>query len=127
MIATPVFEQARALFPTSEVVVFDGYDVLGEKTTDLEPRIFRYDPSRARYVDWDLYEILQHDYANVAQVEQKCYLHMKLVKKGWLHKTWSSPNLLAERSVPEMGALATGSPTGVPSWARRIARRLRRT
>jgi len=74
-----------------------------------------------------MYEILQHDYAKVAQVAEKCYLHMKLVKRAWLHKTWSSPNLLAERSVPEMGAFATGSPAPGLSWVRRLARRLRLT
>lgn len=103
MIATPVFEQVRALVPASDVVLFDGYDVLGQHTTDLEPRIFRYDPARARYVDWDLYEVLQHDYSEITPVLDKCYLHMKLVKKEWLGKMWSSPNLLATRTVPEAG------------------------
>ena len=68
MIATPVFEQVRTLIESSDVVLFDGYDVLGQDTTDLEPRIFRYDPARTRYVDWDLYEILEHDYAKVSRV-----------------------------------------------------------
>jgi glycosyltransferase involved in cell wall biosynthesis len=118
MIATPVFEQVRDLFPSSEVVVFDGYDVLGKQTTDMEPRIFKYNPARARYVDWDLYEVLEHDYSKLSRMDQKCYLHMKLVKKDWLHKTWSSPNLLATRSVPEMGKPRMS----VTTWARRIAR-----
>ena len=124
MIATPVLEQVRRLFAGSDVVLFDGYDVLGEHTTDLEPRIFKYAPARARYVDWDLYEILEHDYAKVAQVDAKCYLHMKLVKKGWLHKAWSSPNSLATRSVPEMGAHASGQAGAETTLAARIARRL---
>lgn len=103
MIATPAFEQARTLAAAADVVLFDGYDVLGQHTTDLEPRIFRYDPARARYVDWDLYEVLQHDYSAIKAVPDKCYLHMKLVKKEWHGKTWSSPNLLARRPFPETG------------------------
>lgn len=120
MIATPEFEQVRDLIPTSDVVVFDGYDILGEHTTDPEPRIFRYDTTRARYVDWDLYEILEHDYSNVARVDPKCYLHMKLVKKEWLNKKWSSPNLLATRSVPEMGARKSAATRPLRAWVRWI-------
>ncbi len=105
MIATPEFEQVRNLIAAHDVIAFDGYDVLGEHTTDNEPRIFRYDPKRARYVDWDLYEVLQHDYRGMRSLGQKCYLHMKLVKKEWLSKSWSNPNLLATRSVPETGAV----------------------
>jgi Glycosyl transferase family 2 len=107
MIATPVLEQVRTLIRSSDVVMFDGYDVLGKETTDYEARIFKFDPARARYVDWDLYEVLEHDYAKVSCVREKCYLHMKLVKKEWIHKDWSSPNLLATRSVPHTGARAT--------------------
>jgi glycosyltransferase involved in cell wall biosynthesis len=103
MIATPAFELARAFAADADVVLFDGYDVLGQHTTDLEPRIFRHDPVHARYVDWDLYEVLQHDYSAVKALPEKCYLHMKLVKKEWLGKSWSSPNLLATRTVPETG------------------------
>jgi len=103
MIATPAFEQVRQLIGTSDVVLFDGLDILGQHTTDLEPRIFRYEPGRARYVDWDLYEVLQHDYSAIKAAHDKCYLHMKLVKKEWRGKTWSSPNLLATRTVPETG------------------------
>ena len=84
MIATPAFEQVGALLAASDVILFDGMDVLGQHTTDLEPRIFRFDPARARYVDWDLYEVLEHDYSKVSPVGDKCYLHMKLVKKEWL-------------------------------------------
>jgi hypothetical protein len=126
MIATPDFEQVRGFLPTSDVVLFDGHDVLGQKTTDLEPRIFRYDPTRARYVDWDLYEVLEHNYSKLARVEQKCYLHMKLVKKEWLHRAWSSPNLLATRSVPETGAPNVSALTNFEALARRVARRILR-
>lgn len=101
MIATPEFERVSALTPTSEVIIFDGYDVLGQTTTSMEPRIFRYDPSRARYVDWELYEVLQHDYSGISYVEAKCYLHMKLVKKEWRYKTWSNPNDSATSSIPD--------------------------
>jgi len=126
MVATPVFEQVRELISSSEIVVFDGYDVLGEKTTDMEPRIFKYGPAHARYVDWDLYEVLEHEYGKVSRLDQKCYLHMKLVKCDWLHKTWSSPNLLATRSVPETGARQPNRHVALTTWARRIARGLRR-
>lgn len=126
MIATPVFEQVRALVSSSEVIVFDGYDVLGERTTDMEPRIFKYDPAHARYVDWDLYEVLEHEYGKVSRLDQKCYLHMKLVKQDWLHKTWSSPNLLATRPVPETGVHQPGRHVPLTIWARRIAQGLRR-
>src|SRR5262249_14119654 len=120
MIATPVFEQVRTLIESSDVVVFDGYDVLGERTTDFEPRIFKYDPARARYVDWDLYEVLEHNYAKVSCVPEKCYLHMKLVKKEWINRRWSNPNLLAARSVPENGESAA-SKSLLKAWVRRIA------
>jgi glycosyltransferase involved in cell wall biosynthesis len=126
MVATPVFEQVRKLISSSEVVVFDGYDVLGEKTTDMEPRVFKYDPAHARYVDWDLYEVLEHEYGKVSRLDEKCYLHMKLVKSDWLHKTWSSPNLLATRSVPETGARQPDRRVALATWARRITRGLRR-
>jgi glycosyltransferase involved in cell wall biosynthesis len=122
MIATPVLEQVRTLIESSEVVCFDGYDVLGEHTTDLEPRIFKYNPARAKYVDWDLYEILEHDYAKVSYVREKCYLHMKLVKRQWINMKWSNPNLLATRSVPETVARAPL----LKAWRKRIAQRLGR-
>lgn len=104
MIATPVFEQVRELIARHDVIAFDGYDVLGEHTTDNEPRIFRCDSARARYVDWDMYEVLQHDYSDMHSLQQKCYLHMKLVKQDWLAKLWSNPNLLATRPAPATGA-----------------------
>jgi glycosyltransferase involved in cell wall biosynthesis len=103
MIATPVLEQVRGLISAYDVVAFDGYDVLGQYTTDLEPRIFKYDLDRARYIDWDLYEVLEHNYTNVRCLQEKCYLHMKLVKKEWINRPWSNPNLIATRSVPTMG------------------------
>jgi len=124
MIATPVLEQVRDLFTKADVVLFDGYDVLGKDTTDLEPRVFRYDPARARFVDWDLYEVLQHDYDQIERLQDKCYLHMKLVKREWLHKEWSSPNLLASRSVPETGAAASSRNQPLKSWVRRAGQRL---
>lgn len=101
MVATPEFEQVRHLIAHEDVVAFDGYDVLGERTTDNEARIFRYNLQRARYVDWDLYEILRHDYRSVYSLQTKCYLHLKLVKPEWLGKSWVNPNLLATRPVPE--------------------------
>jgi glycosyltransferase involved in cell wall biosynthesis len=123
MIATPDFEQVGALIESSDVVMFDGYDVLGEKTTDLEPRIFKFDLAHARYVDWDLYEVLEHDYAKVSQVAQKCYVHMKLVKKEWINRCWSNPNLRAKRSVPETGA-RSASKSSITAWIRRITKSL---
>jgi hypothetical protein len=126
MIATPVLAEARALIPAADVVLFDGYDVLGQHTTDMEARIFKYDPTRARYVDWDLYEILEHNYSKLSRVEQKCYLHMKLVKTEWLHKTWSSPNLLATRSVPETGAPPERRGGRLRALAGRVGHRLLR-
>lgn len=104
MIALPTIERVRELAGSNDVVAFDGYDVLGEPTTNYEPRIFRFDPERAKYVDWDLYEILAHEYTNVDRVEEKCYLHMKLVKRDWIHKPFVNPNTLATRSVPPPSA-----------------------
>jgi glycosyltransferase involved in cell wall biosynthesis len=129
MVATPEFEHARPLIEGADVVLFDGYDVLGQATTDLEARIFRYDPRRARYVDWDMYEVLQHDYGRQVRVPAKCYLHMKLVKREWVHRTWSSPNLLATRSVPETGAAPAPAGIGprIRSWARRLRHALRQS
>jgi glycosyltransferase involved in cell wall biosynthesis len=124
MIATPVFEQVRALIESSDVVMFDGYDVLGKDTTDFEARIFKYDPARARYVDWDLYEVLEHNYAKISHVREKCYLHMKLVKKEWIHKDWSNPNLLAARSVPHTGAHVESRSSLLATRIRRIAQGL---
>ena len=124
MIATPVFEQVRALIKSSDVVMFDGYDVLGKDTTDFEARIFKYDPARARYVDWDLYEVLEHNYAKKSHVREKCYLHMKLVKKEWIHKDWSNPNLLATRSVPHTGAHIASRSSLLTARMRRIAQAL---
>lgn len=106
MIAIPPFERVRELICSHDVVMFDGYDVIGEYTTDLEARIFRYDMARARYKDWDLYEVLEHDYQKIGRIEEKCYVHMKLVKKEWIHRDWHCPNLMATRSVPETGGVA---------------------
>jgi glycosyltransferase involved in cell wall biosynthesis len=124
MIATPPLEQVRALIPVSEIIQFDGYDVLGEPTTDYEPRIFKFDPLKARYVDWDLYEILQHEYSKISRVPDKCYLHMKLLKKEWIHQKWVNPNLSAVRSVPETGADAIKRTLRSGSLIRRISHSL---
>jgi glycosyltransferase involved in cell wall biosynthesis len=109
MIATPVFEQVRNRLKLADTISFDGYDVIGEKSTDLEARIFRYDPLRAQYRDWDLYEVLHHDYQRNDLVREKCYLHMKLAKREWVHRSWSNPNDLATRSVPETGGQKKGA------------------
>ena len=127
MIATPLLEEARSHFRDAEVVMFDGHDVLGEKTTDLEARIFRYDPARARYVDWDLYEVLQHDYSRIVRLTQPCYLHMKLAKREWVHRTWTSPNLLATRSVPDTGRPAVGAVAALRGMAGRVRSVLKRS
>lgn len=124
MIATPDFEQVRGLISAHDVISFDGYDVLGEHTTDCEPRIFKYNSERARYVDWDLYEVLEHDYSKMASLEQKCYLHMKLVKRDWLDKTWQNPNLLATRSVPETGRAAGRIGTAPGNLIRKLKKQL---
>jgi hypothetical protein len=121
MIALPLFEGVRDLIAANDVVAFDGYDVLGKPTVSCEPRIFRYDPGHTRYVDWDLYEVLMHDYPRVATFEPKCYLHMKLVKRDWVHREWTSPNDLAVRPYPASNA-------GValrPRLLSRVWRRLR--
>ncbi len=120
MIATPLIEQVRDVFADADTVLFDGHDVLGQHTTDMEARIFRYDRRHARYVDWDLYEILQHDYSRQTYIRDKCYLHMKLVKREWLHKPWKSPNLLATRTMPQIGtAPAVGFAARLAAGVRR--------
>ena len=120
MIALPSIAEARTMIDTNDVVLFDGYDVLNEYTTDYEPRIFRYDPARARYVDWELYEVLAHDYGRWARIAAKCYLHMKLVKREWVHRRWVCPNEFASRPVPAAGS-AGRPPTA--SRLRDISRR----
>lgn len=125
MIATPMFVKVLESIPVSDVVMFDGFDVLGEKTTDVEPRIFRYHPERASYVDWELYEVLMHDYSRVTVIEQKCYLHMKLIKKDWLHRTWSNPNFLAIQSFPESGRQKTSRFMQARAWLLRATHGLR--
>jgi hypothetical protein len=49
---------------------------------------------------------------------------MKLVKREWVHQHWSSPNLLATREFPKMGAVSAAS--GWRSWVRRLRDFLRR-
>jgi len=104
MIALPMFEQVRAMIAANDVIEFSGYDVLDRPTVDYESRIFRYDPAHTRYIDWDLYEVLKHDYPRVARFDPKCYLHMKLVKREWVHREWSSPNDLAVNPYPAPGS-----------------------
>jgi SAM-dependent methyltransferase len=103
MIALPCFADVRDMIATEDVVAFSGWDVLDQPTVDYEPRIFRYDPAHTRYEDWELYEVLKYEYPRVARFEPKCYLHMKLVKREWLHQQWSSPNELATRPYPAPG------------------------
>ena len=129
MIAIAPFAQVREAIRSYDVVAFDGYDVLGENTTDCESRIFRYDPAHVQYVDWDLYEVLKHDYGRLKRIEEKCYIHMKLVKKDWLHKQWLSPNILATRSVPDTGAGAKSGEGGAERmghWIHRATRKVLR-
>jgi glycosyltransferase involved in cell wall biosynthesis len=122
MIATPVFEQVRTLIESSDVVWFDGYDVLGQHSTDLEPRIFKYDPTKARYIDWPLYEVLDYDYTKVSCLRQKCYLHMKHVKKEWIDWRRSNPNFLAAQSIPETSTCATNKSSVAKASIAGIAR-----
>jgi glycosyltransferase involved in cell wall biosynthesis len=126
MIATPELERVRALITSFDMVLFDGYDVLGQETTSMEPRIFKFDPQRAKYVDWDLYEVIDHNYGKLAYVQQKCYLHMKLVKREWLHETWTSPNLLATRSPPPARMPPAEERPAMAGTFRQFARRLLR-
>lgn len=108
MIGIPPIEGVRALIERHDVVSIDGYDVLGRPTVNYEPRIFRYDPEHTKYVDWDLYEVLKHEYAHVVPLEQKCYVHMKLVKRDWVHKEWVSPNDFATSAYPAPGTGSVG-------------------
>jgi hypothetical protein len=100
MIALPTLSHIRSLLPQHDVILFDGFDAVGEHTTEPEARIFRYDATRAKYIDWDLYEVLKHDYSNCRTIEEKCYLHMKLVKKEWVHRPWTNPNDFATSGYP---------------------------
>ncbi len=120
MIATPVLEQVRTLIKSSDLIWFDGYDVLGQHSTDLEPRIFKYDPLRARYIDWPLYEVLEYDYTKVSYLERKCYLHMKHVKKEWINRRRSNPSLLTAQSVPETGVYPTKGRSLSKPWTRKV-------
>jgi len=128
MIALPTFERVRDHIGSNDVVAFDGYDVLGRPTTTLEPRIFRYDPVHTRYEDWELYEVLKHEYQTSYLFQEKCYLHMKLVKKEWLHKPWVSPNDFATRSAPGPGADFSGKNGSSRAlvWLHNLLRRMLR-
>jgi len=109
MLALPPLEAVRVAIDRHEAVAFDGYDLVGAKTTDLETRVFRFNPDRARYEDWHLYEVLSHDYPSIAKVDEKCYLHVKLGKREWIHREWRNPNDEATESVPPTGR-ATSRP-----------------
>lgn len=128
MIALPTFERVRELIGSNDVVAFDGYDVLGRSTTNSESRIFRYDPAHTRYEDWDLYEVLKHEYREVSLFEEKCYLHMKLVKRDWLHRQWVSPNDFSSTSAPSPGRGSAGmeGKARVAFWLRNVLRRVLR-
>jgi hypothetical protein len=128
MIAIPTFEKVRALIDSSDIVSFDGYDVLGRHTTTCEARIFRYDPTHTKYVDWDLYEVLMHEYSKPTRFEEKCYLHMKLVKRDWLHKQWRNMNDFAPRPIPMPGSGSESMErkTQLALWADNVLRRLQR-
>jgi glycosyltransferase involved in cell wall biosynthesis len=123
MIALPTLAGVRALAESHDVVLIDGYDVLDQPTVNYEPRIFRYDPAHTRYADWDLYEVLEYEYATTVRLEPKCYLHMKLVKREWLHAEWTSPNEHATRAYPSPGSGSIGVP--LTARVRRLLRRRR--
>ena len=125
MIALPPFIEVRTLIESNDVVLIDGYDVLDLPTVNYEPRIFRYDPSHTRYVDWDLYEVLQYEYARPTRLEPRCYVHMKLVKREWIHRPWVSPNDFATTAYPAAGSGSVGAPLSVR--LRRILGSLRRS
>lgn len=125
MIALPAFAGVRELIAANDVVAFSGYDVLDLPTVDYEARIFRYDPAHTRYEDWDLYEVLKHEYPRVTRFEPRCYLHMKLVKREWVHREWTSPNDLAVQPFPAPGSGSAGA-TRVQRLRRLLGRVWRR-
>jgi glycosyltransferase involved in cell wall biosynthesis len=129
MIALPAFARVRDLIGSHDVVAFDGYDVLDRETTSVEPRIFRYDTAHTRYEDWELYEVLKHEYRSMYVLEEKCFLHMKLVKREWLHRNWVSPNEFATGSAPPPSTREARGDGGADrrSGFRRVLRRLLRT
>lgn len=122
MIALPNFGGVRDMLATHDVITIGGWDVLDQPTVDYESRIFRYDPAHTRYEDWELYEVLHYDYPPSERYEPKCYLHMKLVKREWLHRQWVPPNQFATRPFPTSGRPAPAR------WQRLrgLLRRLRR-
>lgn len=122
MIALPNFGPVREMIANSDVIAFSGWDVLDEPTVDYESRIFRYDPAHTRYVDWDLYEVLQQEYTHVARFDPKCYLHMKLVKKEWVHRQWVSPNEFATSAYPAPREVPASMRWGLRSVLRRLMR-----
>ncbi|HEY0371134.1 MAG TPA: glycosyltransferase [Thermoanaerobaculia bacterium] len=123
MIALPSFGGVRDLIANNDVIAFSGWDVLDEPTVDYESRIFRYDPLHTRYADWDLYEVLRHEYTHVARFDPQCYLHMKLVKKEWVHRQWVSPNEFATSAYPAPGQVPAPKRRGLRSVLGRLMRR----
>ena len=123
MIALPSFGGVRELIADNDVIAFSGWDVLDQPTVDYESRIFRYDPAHTRYADWDLYEVLKHDYAQVARFDEKCYLHMKLVKREWIHREWVSPNEFATSAYPAPGRAPVSKRRRLRSMLGRLLRR----
>ena len=124
MIALPDFGGVRDMITNNDVIAFSGWDVLDQPTVDYESRIFRYDPAHTRYIDWDLYEVLQHEHAHVAKFEPKCYLHMKLVKKEWVHRQWVPPNEFATSAYPAPRPVPVPTRWGPRSVLRRLMRRV---
>jgi hypothetical protein len=126
MIALPNLAGVREMIATEDVIAFTGWDVVDQPTVDYEPRIFRYDPAHTRYDDWELYEVLKHDYPRVARFEAKCYLHMKLAKREWLHREWTSPNDAATSAYPAPGSgghSQRSARTALRRLLRRVVRR----
>jgi glycosyltransferase involved in cell wall biosynthesis len=125
MVAIPPFEEVRGLLASNDMIAIDGWDPLGKPTVNYEGRIFKYDPAHTKYADWDLYEILLHEYGSGARVEQKCYVHMKLVKREWVHRDWVNPNDFATTPYPPSGSGSIGRPAA-PSLLQRVVGRVRR-
>ncbi|HUR81433.1 MAG TPA: glycosyltransferase family 2 protein [Thermoanaerobaculia bacterium] len=122
MIAVPTLDGVRDLLASHDVITIGGWDVLDQPTVSYESRIFRYDPAHTRYEDWELYEVLKYEYPRSERYEPKCYLHMKLVKREWLHRQWTSPNDHATQPFPEPGR---GSAAAPPSIAAKLERNFR--
>lgn len=128
MIALPPLGAFPKLLESNDVVCFDGVDAVGASTTSMEPRLFRVDSRRARYIDWDLYEVLQHDYARVSHITDPCYVHLKLVRRDSFGKSWRNPNDLyaaeGHSGIPHH-VLTGRQSTSRPGLVGRIMRRLK--